>query len=495
MSAALHLLAGALLPLPGWLWLRRGARVSPWMLLDAAPLGAIFCALLAATARPLLCGGLVAALCTWLAVADRLKRAALQEALVFTDGGLLWQVAAHPRFYMPFVPPAVLLGGLGAGATAILAVLLTEPALALGVVTRLALLAVAIALLAVVLRPLWLQRAAVLSAAAAPPPDAGPARDFGLARDPSRDFGLARDPSRDATRFGPLAAFALHARIAAVERAARRAAHPPAPVRLAPGTAAPHLVLLQLESFCDPRRLGIPQAMPCWDALAAAAVTRGRLAVPGFGANTMRTEFVVLTGLDDAALGLDRFNPYFRFARAPITSLAWALRGAGWSTACLHPFDGRFFGRDRVLPALGFQRFADAAAFADAPREHGLVTDAALGARIAAELEAARDACFLYAITVAAHGPWPGPDPAAEWAARMAATDAMLGAVADAARRSARPVVLAAFGDHRPSLDIARGATDTDYLVWRSDAPGVGEARDIDAAALHRAVRAAVGVA
>ncbi len=485
MIAALHLLAGALLPLPGWLWLRRGARASGWMLLDAAAPAALFCALLALTARPLLSGGVVGGLCLWLAVADRLKRVALQEALVFTDGGLLWQVAAHPRFYLPFVPRWMMVGGIGAAVAAFLAVLALEPALALGGAARAALAAAAAALAVLLLRPLWLLRGGSGDAREA-------SRDSALARDPTREPGVARDPSRDAPRFGPLATFALHARLAAVERPARRAACPPAPAILSEHAPRPHLVLLQLESFCDPRRLGLAQALPHWDALASGAIARGRLAVPGFGANTMRTEFVVLTGLDDAALGLDRFNPYFRFARAPVASLAWALRGAGWSTACLHPFDGRFFGRDRVLPALGFQRFAEAAAFADAPREHGLVTDAALGERIAAELDAARDPAFLYAISVAAHGPWPGPDPAAAWAARMAATDAMLGAVAEAARRSARPVVLAAFGDHRPSLDVARGATDTDYLVWRSDAPGAGEVRDLDAAALHRAVRAAV---
>ncbi|BDG73937.1 sulfatase-like hydrolase/transferase [Roseomonas fluvialis] len=500
MTAALHLLAAALLPLPAWWWLRRGARVSAWMLLDGAPLAAAFCALLAVTARPVLAGGLVGCACIFLAVADRAKRAALREPLAFTDGGLLWQVPAHPRFYLPFVPRAVVVGGIGAGVAAFLAVLALEPALALGWSWRMVLAIIAAALVGVVLRPLWLLRGAVNTdetrdTSRTQSLARDPSRDRALARDPTRDQALARDPTRDAARFGPLAAFALHARTAAVERVARRAAYPPAPAVAAPHGTPPHLVLLQLESFCDPRRLGLPQALPHWDALASSAVARGRLAVPGFGANTMRTEFVVLTGLDDAALGLDRFNPYFRFARTPVASLAWALSGAGWSTACLHPYDGRFFGRDRVLPALGFQRFADAAAFADAPREHGLVTDAALGARIVAELEAAAAPLFLYAITVAAHGPWPGADPAAGWAARMAATDAMLGAVANAARRSARPVVLAAFGDHRPSLPVARGATDTDYLIWRSDTPGGGAARDLDAAALHRAVRTAVGVA
>lgn len=459
MSEPAHILAGALLPLPFWFWLRRGARVSAWMLLDAAPLAALSCALLALTARPVLAGGLTAGACVFLAIADRAKRATLHEPLAFTDGGLLWQVAAFPRFYLPFVPPVLLAGGIGLGITAFVGVLAFEPAVALDAAARAGLLAATAALALPVLRPLVLLRGAAPS----------------------------RLPAEDAVRFGPLATFALHARIAAVERPVRRAAHP---ARSAAGPEmAPHLVLLQLESFCDPRRFGIARPMPHWDALGTAALSRGLLAVPGFGANTMRTEFVVLTGLDDAALGLDRLNPYFRFARAPVGSLAWLLRGAGHATACLHPFDARFFGRDRVLPALGFRRFEAAPAFADAPREHGLVTDAALGARIARELVAADGPVFLYAISVAAHGPWPGPDPAGGWADRMAATDAMLGAIADAARASPRPVVVAAFGDHRPALPVARGGTDTDYLIWRSDRSGDGVRRDLDAAALHRLVR------
>lgn len=471
MSTSLHLLAGALLPLPAWAWLRRGAaaRASAWMLLDAAAPAAGFLLLLAATARPLLAGGLVAGGCVFLAVADRAKRAALQEPLCFTDGGLLWQVFAHPRFYLPFVPRAVLLGSAAAAAAGLLLAAALEPPLGLPLPARLALLALAGVPLALLWRPLGLLRGA----------------------------SPAREPAADAARFGPLAAFALHARLAAVERPARRAAHPPAAaVRAAPAAAtAPHLVLLQLESFCDPRRLGLSAALPGWDGLAARALLRGALAVPGFGANTMRTEFVVLTGLDDAALGLDRLNPYFRFARAPVASLAWTLRVAGYETACLHPFDARFFGRHRVLPALGFRRFEAEAAFAGAPREGGLVTDAALGARVAAELSAASGPAFLYAITVAAHGPWPGPDPAAAWGARMAATDAMLAALQAAAARCARPVVLAAFGDHRPALAQARGGTETDYLIWRSDAPGRGAIRDLDAAGLHAALRAALGLA
>jgi hypothetical protein len=463
VTGALHLLAGLLLPLPFWAWLRRGAgaRASAWALLDIAPVAALFLVLLALTARPIMAGGFAAGLCLFLGVADRAKRATLGEPLTFTDGGLLWQVVVHPRFYLPFVPKAAIVGGLGAGLAAFVLVLALEPPIGLGLGERLALTAVAAAIVAILLRPLALLRRG----------------------------GLARNPAADAATFGPVATFALHARMAATERHARRAAHPPAPAIAAPGATLPHLLLLQLESFCDPRRLGQPAAMPHWDALGAAALARGSLAVPGFGANTMRTECVVLTGLDDDRLGLDRLNPYFRFARAPVASLAWALRGAGYATTCLHPFDARFFGRDKVLPALGFQHFEAAEAFAEAPRAGGLVTDEAVGERLAARIVAAPGPLFLYAITVAGHGPWAGPDPAATWAQRMAMTDGMLGALAEAARRSARPVVLAAYGDHRPALPAARGGTDTDYLVWRSDRPGQGRAEAIDAAALHRLVR------
>jgi hypothetical protein len=466
VSPTLHFLAGLALPVPAWLMLRRaaGARASAWMLLDAAPVVALPLAILALTARPLLAGGIAAAIGLTLLVADRAKRAALGEPLVFTDAGLLWQVVAHPRFYLPFVPRGLMLGGLAAGVLAIAAVLVFEPALPLGTGGRLALVAAALVLAAPLLRPLAFLRGA--------PP--------------------ARDPVADAARFGPLATFALHARIAAVERPARRAAHPPAPAVLLAGRVAPHLVLLQLESFCDPARLGLGPPLPGWQALAEGALQRGALSVPGFGANTMRTEFAVLTGLAEEELGLDRLNPYFRFARAPVGSLAWALRGAGYRTACLHPFDPRFFARNRVLPNLGFERFVAEADFAGAAREHGLVADAALGARIAEELRAAEAPAFLFAITVAAHGPWPGPDPVAAWAARMAATDRMIAKLAEVSRRLARPVVIAAFGDHRPAQPQAQGGRDTEYMLWRSDVRGEGRRRDLDAAGLHRVIRAAV---
>ena len=459
-------LIGALLPLPLWLWLRRqvAARFSMWVALDAAPWLAAYLLLLGMTARPLLSGGAVAGALLFIAIAAFAKRARLGDGLVFTDGGLLWQVFVHPRFYVPFVPRAVLVVGVIAGIALALGVLVLEPGLDFASAQRVAVLVLGAVLLGITLRPLFLLRGAIIQ----------------------------QVPAADAAGFGPLACFALHARLAATERAARQARHAPAPPMLHLADPAPHLLLLQLESFCDPRRFGLAQALPHKDRLAQTALTQGSLAVSAFGANTMRTEFAVLTGLEDTALGLDRFNPYFRFARQPIGSLAWELRGAGYQTLCLHPFDARFFGRDKVLPALGFARFDAAPAFEGAEHVRGLVSDAAIAQRLAADLAAATLPGFWYVITVAAHGPWEGDDPARAWADCMAASDAMLGEVMRAAKACPRPVVVVAFGDHRPALPIAQGGKETDYVIWRSDRPGDGRAEKLNAVGLHRAIRDAM---
>ena len=462
MEALTHALIGALLPLPVWLWLRWqvAARFSAWVALDATPWLAGYLLFLGVTARPLLSGGAAVGALIFIGIAHFAKRATLRDGLVFTDGGLLWQVFAHPRFYLPFVPRPVLVLGILAGISLGAFVLALEPGLDLHAMARVLILLMGVALLGITLRPLFLLDS----------------------------VQIQRDPAPDAARFGPLVCFAFHARLAAIERAARQARHAPVSAVLELSHPAPHLLLLQLESFCDPRRFGLAQPLPHKDRLAGAALTQGALAVSAFGANTMRTEFAVLTGLDDAALGLDRFNPYFRFARQPIRSLAWQLRGAGYQTLCLHPFDPRFFGRDKVLPALGFARFDAAAAFHQAERVRGLVSDAAIAERLAADLAAATMPGLWYVISVAAHGPWQGDDPARAWAECMKATDDMLGAVMRAAQASARPVVIAAFGDHRPALAEAKGGTETDYLIWRSDRPGEGRAEKLDAIGLHRAI-------
>jgi len=69
---------------------------------------------------------------------------------------------------------------------------------------------------------------------------------------------------------------------------------------------------------------------------------------------------------------LDRFNPYHRFTSVPVSSLAWRLRAEGYRHDRLHPFDRTFYGRDRVMPNLGFDVFLGEEAFAGAQRRQRL---------------------------------------------------------------------------------------------------------------------------
>jgi phosphoglycerol transferase MdoB-like AlkP superfamily enzyme len=259
------------------------------------------------------------------------------------------------------------------------------------------------------------------------------------------------------------------------------------------------VVLAQLESFIDPRRLhpAIPRdLLPGFDACRASATAYGPLAVATWGANTIRTEFTALTGIGAETLGLDRFNPYERFARSRIDSLAWRMRAMGRRTICLHPFDTRFYGRRRAIPALGFEQFVGPEAFSRAGRAEAFVNDAAL-ARKAAEILAENGPnLFLFVISVGNHGPWlrdRGPEDAQPLPAPLqdlpeaAALRRYLGGLrrCDAffplitsvlGKAAMGQGTLLAYGDHQPSLPglfRALGHTDTttDYMLWEAGEP------------------------
>jgi phosphoglycerol transferase MdoB-like AlkP superfamily enzyme len=245
------------------------------------------------------------------------------------------------------------------------------------------------------------------------------------------------------------------------------------------GEKRPHIVAVQSESFFDARRLDarVPRdVLANLDRLAQSG-ERGRLEVPVWGAYTMRTEFAFLSGVDGAALGVHRFNPYRRLARAGIATLASALRAHGYRTLCLHPYPAQFFGRDRVFPLLGFDQFVDLEGFAGAPRAGPYVADAAVAERIRAALAAAREPLFVFAITMENHGPLhlEGRDELAVYLRHLRNADAMLGALcADLEQRGEG--VLCFYGDHVPGLPAvyrAHGYEDprTDYLLWKAGDP------------------------
>jgi len=283
----------------------------------------------------------------------------------------------------------------------------------------------------------------------------------------------------------------------------------PPPARDLDRRAAPDapelVVIVQCESFADPvelfgdRRL----ALPALTRATGAAWRWGRLAVSGFGAYTMRTEYGVLFGRSEAALGFRRYDPFLTALGEASYALPTRLATAGWRSLFLHPHDMRFYGRDRIMPAGGFTELVGEDRFAPPPLGAGrYVTDAAMADQIIALAERATGPTMLYAVTIENHGPWASGDGidardlTQNYLLLLGNSDAMLATLIDRLGALQRPAMLVFFGDHRPSIPGATapgGDRHTPYVIMRFDAAGhlvAGnrERADLTPAELHHAV-------
>ena len=254
----------------------------------------------------------------------------------------------------------------------------------------------------------------------------------------------------------------------------------------------PHIVAVQCESFFDARRVfnGVSiEVLKNFDALTQMASRAGRLRVPAWGANTVRTEFSFLSGLPPEALGIHQFNPYRKVARYGVPTIASELKQQGYRTVCVHPFSAKFYDRDVVFPALGFDEFIDIAAFSDTDKSGPYIGDLAVAAKVRTMLGAASEPLFIFVITMENHGPLHRERVAEGDTARLYScappagygeftiylrhlqhTDAMLGEIYAAISATTRRGWLCAYGDHVPILPgiyEANAFVDgrTDYFV------------------------------
>jgi hypothetical protein len=495
MSGLLHIGFSGVFVLAAWLIPRRVAEVQttgiPALLLDLSPILLGGGLLFIATGRPLFSGLLLFSLGIGFALADRTKREVLREPVVFSEMSELRYVFSHPHLYLPFAGSALVIGGALAALAAGTFLFFFEPEL-----WRPDPLLVVFSFSFVGVGGWLMSREPGLGALAAA----------------VRRLNPSGEPFDDAARLGPFAMILVYGIIARAERSARRARYAamPAPTlgRVRTAAAVP-LVVVQCESFFDARRLSplVPgDLLAGFDACCRAGATFGRLEVPGWGANTMRAEFAVLTGIPEDDLGYDRFNPYHAFARIPLGSLVWRLRSQGYRTVCLHPFDRGFFRRDLTLPALGFEIFLGLESLGGS-RRPPYFPDPDLARHILRVLEEEGPRIFIFAITMGNHGPWfeagapidpqlskmlnptgmPQGHELLRYLDGLRRSDEMLQILMDGLRGYRRTGVMAFYGDHLPSLP--RAFRHFGFDEWRSDYvlwPGAGfSMRQLDLSA-HR---------
>ena len=456
-----------------------------WLVVVGVPLIAL--------QRPLLI--LVLALGFWvlMVTVSNVKHDRLNEPLIFTDLEFVFYAMRHPRLYVPFFGVARFLLYGGVVSAAAFGLWRVEQNWRSSLPDAgLAVLAAGSAIVGVLLI------------------FAGER----MAGEPTLN------PVADLRRFGLIANFWLYA------RAERRQSDDAAPT---PFTAAslhasdrPDIIAIQSESFFDARRLyaGVrPEVLTNFDALRQTAIAEGKLRVPSWGANTVRTEFSFLSGLASEALGVDRFNPYRRLARTPLVTLVGHLRRLGYRTVCVHPYLSSFYERDRVFPQLGFDDIVDVRSFADSDRFGPYVSDAAVAATIMRLVGESEKPIFVFAITMENHGPLHlesvRPDEASDYMVDLAPppavhdltvylrhlknADRMLATLKSWMDSRSRPVFLCWYGDHVPIMPNVYAAMtptsgETDYLLWSNRRSGGGHHGDVAIDALGPLLLDAAGL-
>ena len=275
------------------------------------------------------------------------------------------------------------------------------------------------------------------------------------------------------------------------------------------GSGLPHLVAVQSESFFDPRALysGIrPEVLAEFDRLKSDAIAHGKLKVPAWGANTVRTEFAFLCGIGDEKLGVHRFNPYRAIASGGnVPSLASYLKHLGYRTICIHPYHASFYQRNRVYPRMGFDEFIDIQAFDDSMRFGPYIGDLSLADKVATVLREAVGPVFVFVITMENHGPLhlervepsdidllysalppEGCDDLTIYLRHLRNAGRMVDQLRHTIENCGRNASLCWFGDHVPIMPsvyekFGLPSGDVEYVIWGNRKSNDQLERDLDA--------------
>jgi phosphoglycerol transferase MdoB-like AlkP superfamily enzyme len=250
-----------------------------------------------------------------------------------------------------------------------------------------------------------------------------------------------------------------------------------------------------------------PGLLGHFDAMKASGFCSGVLAVPAWGANTMRTEHAFLSGISNSALRYASFYPY-AFVTGATPAMPHAFQGLGYRCTAVHPYPADFFSRHKVFPRLGFDEFVDEAKFAHATREGPYISDAVVTDWLIKRLDQpmARPE-FLFAITMENHGPlhlekatsaeadtlYQRPhgqtiDDLTVYLRHLANANKMLGQLQDFLICRQRKTLLCFYGDHVPGMGqvydtLKANPQNSDFLIW-----GNFEIVDEDMATLQQLV-------
>jgi phosphoglycerol transferase MdoB-like AlkP superfamily enzyme len=245
-----------------------------------------------------------------------------------------------------------------------------------------------------------------------------------------------------------------------------------------------NVIVVQLESvqgFAVGRHVNGVAVTPTLDRLARESITFTR-AYTQVGQGTSSDAELLATcslyPLETGAVFTDRYDVDFR-------CLPEVLRDAGYQTVSMHANWPNFWNRDRMHPAMGYQRFLSIDDFDRTPVVGLGLSDARFAEQAAERLAALPEPFYAALITLSNHAPFDDPDvprtlplgalestAVGTYLDSVRFTDAALGLLVDRLRASGvlDRSVLVVYGDH---AGLSRKATGTALLGLPEDRPDV----------------------
>lgn len=286
---------------------------------------------------------------------------------------------------------------------------------------------------------------------------------------------------------------------------------------------SPNIIFLQLESFFDVKYIEnfscTEDPVPFFTQLKE-KYPSGFLEVPSIGAGTANTEFECITGMNLDFFGPGEYPYKTILKERTCESMAYILKGLGYSASAMHNNDGTFYDRHLVFSNLGFDRYVSIEYMAKAEvNELNWAKDKILVGQIMKVLSSTKEKDYIYAISVQGHGAYPVepvlldkvldiqlPEELSEYyyqylyyVHQLREMDSFLKELVLNLRACQEDVVLVLYGDHLPSLGLSenllenKNAFQTEYVIW-SNFGLEAEDRDVQAYQLSARVLEVLGM-
>ena len=259
----------------------------------------------------------------------------------------------------------------------------------------------------------------------------------------------------------------------------------------------PNIIFVQMESFFDVNTIiggeYSRDPTPYFNRLSASCPS-GELYVPTIGGGTANTEFEVLSGLNLDFFGAGEYPYNTILQEKPCETVCYDLKDYGYVTTAMHNNTGTFYSRNEVYSRLGFDRFVSLEYMQDVSYTPlGWASDGVLTDEILRALTSTEERDMIFTITVESHGKYAEtyePEegdvevlslsdqiplaPFQNFINLLTATDDFLGNLIRTLSQFQEPVIVIAYGDHLPALELDSDILTTGniyasrYVIWNN---------------------------